>query len=326
MYGEQTMADSNKYFPQTVFRGFNNNKVGFVIKSFFAGRKSDVVIMSHINLLIPGMLIKLTKPNVKLILITHGIEVWRPYAAWKIKLLKRVDLFLPVSHFTKDKMIALYGLPEEKFSVMNNCLDPFLERPLKKEKARFLLDRYGLDVSNQLLITVSRLADTEQYKGYDRVLKALPELLKSFPNLRYVLVGKYDPNEKKRLDAIINKLGLEQVVVFTGFVSDEEIALHFSMGDIFIMPSEKEGFGIVFIEAMFYGLPVIAGNKDGSVDALCNGELGTIIDPENKDEIIHAVKDILDNPARFLPNQEKLHFQFSYEWYKRKLHKCLERV
>ena len=326
MYGERNNVNNNNYFPQTVFRGFNNNKVGFVINSFFAGRKVDVVIMSHINLLIPGILIKLIKPNVKLILITHGIEVWRHYPAWKVKILKRIDFFLPVSHFTKNKMMALYGLPEEKFSVLNNCLDPFLERPLQKGKARFLLERYGLNISGRILITVSRLADTEQYKGYDRVLKALPDLLQDFPDLRYILVGKYDPNEKKRLDAIINELGLEHVVVFTGFVLDEEIAQHFSLGDIFIMPSEKEGFGIVFIEAMFYGLPVISGNKDGSVDALCNGELGTIVNPDDPDELTDTIRNILDNPSIFLPNQAKLQAHFSYELYKRKLYKCMKRT
>ena len=65
------------------------------------------------------------------------------------------------------------------------------------------------------------------------------------------------------------------------------------------MPSEKEGFGIVFIEAMFYGKPVIAGNKDGSVDALCNGELGLLVDPGSVTEIATAIKKMLVNPAAF---------------------------
>lgn len=143
------------------------------------------------------------------------------------------------------------------------------------------------------------MAETEQYKGYDKVLEALPELVKSYPGLRYLLVGKYDNNEKQRLDAIINRLGLKEIVAFTGFVPDEELAAHFMLGDIFIMPSEKEGFGIVFIEAMYYGLPVIAGNIDGSADALCRGEMGILVNPGNKEEIIAAVKKIADNRPQF---------------------------
>lgn len=326
MYGNPHSADGNAYFPQTKYTGFKGDKTGFVVGSFLEGRKADIVLMSHVNLLMPGVLIKMIKPKVKLVLITHGIEVWRPFAAWKRRMLGKVDLFLPVSHFTKDKMKQLYGLPEEKFSVMNNCLDPFLEEPLQKNKATHLLERYGLDSSSRVLLTVSRMVDTEQYKGYDRVLESLPALIPHYPNLRYLLVGKYDSAEKQRLDAIIKKLGLQHKVIFTGFVPDEEMALHFKLADLFIMPSEKEGFGIVFIEAMFYGLPVIAGNKDGSVDALCNGELGTIVDPDNLAEISAAIKKILDNPGAFKPDHQKLKQQFSYEWYKRKMHKCLQSV
>lgn len=281
-------------------------------------------MLSHINLLLPGMLVKLVRPKTKIVLIAHGIEVWRPYARWKIKLMHKLDLILPVSHFTKEKMKGLYGLPEKKFSVMNNCLDPFLEKPLVQGKAPHLLKRYGLEKDNQVMLTVSRMVDTEQYKGYDRVLEAMPALIPQHPKLRYLLVGRYDDAEKKRLDAIIYKLGLEDKVLFTGFVPDADMPYHFNLADLFIMPSEKEGFGIVFIEAMYYGLPVIAGNKDGSVDALCNGQLGTVINPDNPDEITQSVKKILEDPQAFKPDRTKLHEQFSYEWYKRKLYHCLK--
>ncbi|MBL7703064.1 MAG: glycosyltransferase family 4 protein [Ferruginibacter sp.] len=323
LYGNRNSADSNTYFPQTTYRGFHQRRFAFVAHSFFTGCRSDIVLLSHVNLLLPAMLVKLFRPKIKLALIAHGIEVWRPFTAPKRWMLGRVDLILPVSHYTKEKMKELYGLAETKFSVMNNCLDPFLEQPLLPGRAPQLLQRYGLDAGDKILLTVSRMADTEQYKGYDRVLEALPDLIKLYPNLHYMMVGKYDPAEKKRLDAIIEKLGLRQRVVFTGFVPDAEMAMHFKLADLFIMPSEKEGFGIVFIEAMFYGLPVIAGNKDGSVDALCNGELGTIIDPDNLTEINDAVKKILGNPAAYKPNPQKLKEQFSYEWYKRKLYGCL---
>ena len=88
---------------------------------------------------------------------------------------------------------------------------------------------------------------------------------------------------------MIKKRGLQQQVIFTGFVPDEELADHFNLADIYIMPSEKEGFGIVFIEAMFYHKPVIAGNKDGSVDALLNGSLGLLVNPESLDEVTCAL-------------------------------------
>lgn len=326
MYGRSEFADNNRYFPQLMFRAFNDNKVWFVIKSILAGRRSQYLMMSHINLLIVGYLVKLFRPSVKLVLIAHGIEVWRPLPAWKRHMLRRCDLILPVSHFTRQKMLDLYQLDPSKFSVFNNCLEPFLEKPLLKGKNEALLQRYGFEKENRIMLTVSRMADSEKYKGYDKVLQAMPALLGEHPNLRYLLVGKYDAGEKMRLDELVKILGLENYVTFSGFVADEEMSAHFSMADLFIMPSEKEGFGIVFIEAMFYGLPVIAGNADGSVDALCNGELGILVDPHSIPEIRDAIRKVLDNREAHIPDRKKLFGHFSYTWYKRKLNNCLGRL
>jgi len=324
MYGAPHRADGNKYFPQLIFRGFTHRRIRFVLDSIREGRKSKIVLLSHINLLLVGYIIKRSRPSVKLVLLAHGIEVWRVLPSWKKKMLLRCDLILPVSHFTKDRMMEMHGLPEEKFCVLNNCLDPFFELPLEKKRSALLMGHYGFTDENIILLTVSRMVDTERYKGYDKVLLVLPELIKEYPQLRYLLVGRYDDAEKKRLDELINYLGLQEIVVFTGLLPDEVLGAHFKMGDIFVMPSEKEGFGIVFIEAMYYGLPVIAGNKDGSVDALWNGALGTLIDPDNKAEIVSSVKRILDNPGRYEPDQKKLQEHFSYMSYKKKLNDCLE--
>ena len=314
--GKQESADGNRYFPQTVFTAFGNNRVGYTLKSMAFGRKVNMVLMSHINLLIVGILVKIINPRVKLVLLAHGIEVWRPLPGWKKRLLKKVDLFLPVSHFTKNKMQSLYSIPEEKIQVLNNCLDSFLEQPLQPGKTQALLERYGLKDEHRVLVTVSRMVDAEQYKGYDRVLEALPALLGQYPNLRYLLIGKYDAKEKQRLDALVKKLGVQAVVVFTGFVAEEEMARHFQLGDIFVMPSQGEGFGMVFTEALFYGLPVIAGNADGSVDALLNGELGLLVDPTDTSAIQQSIQQVLVNPKKDTPNQQKLVRHFGYEGYK----------
>ncbi len=323
MYDKCEHGEGNKYFPRLVFTRFGGRKIRYMFRAIIEGRRSNVVLMSHINLLVAGFLIKFLKPSVKLVLLAHGIEVWKPLPAWKKYMLRKCDLVLPVSHFTKEKMKSQYGLSEERFAVLNTCLDPFLELSLQKEKEEYLLERYGLKKEHRILLTVSRMADAEQYKGYDKVLQALPELVKRYPGLRYLLVGKYDEREKRRLNAIIMELDIASVVIFAGQVMDAELAAHFNLADIFIMPSENEGFGLVFIEAMFYGIPVIAGNVDGSVDALCDGELGLLVNPNNKTEIINAVKKILDNRPGYLPDQQKLMEHFSYRGYKEKLNKMI---
>jgi glycosyltransferase involved in cell wall biosynthesis len=323
LHGSKQEANDNHYFPPLLFTGFRGQRLKFIFKSVATGSRCQLILLSHINLLIVGYLIKFFKPSVKLVLLAHGIEVWEPLGRLKKRMLHSCDLILPVSHFTRHKMVQLHGLAENKCRVLNNSLDPFLERPLTNEKDTVLLARYGLLPNDKILLTVARMADTELYKGYDKVIQALALLVKDDPALRYLLVGKYGEAEKKRLDVLIEKNGLGDTVKFAGFVPDAELAAHFNLADIFIMPSEKEGFGIVFIEAMFYGKPVIAGNKDGSVDALCNGELGLLVDPGSAEEITAAVKKILEKPDTYLPDAEKLVERFGYRQYKRRMHEAL---
>lgn len=316
MHGPRGKADGNKYFPQLIFTGFGRKRIRFVLKSVNSGRKSRVVILSHINLLPVGWMIKKFKPSVKLVLLAHGIEIWDPLSRIRRKMLHACDLILPVSRFTKDRIKELHGIPENRLVVINNCLDPFMERSLFPGRNEDLLKLYGLNKNSRILLTVSRMADTERYKGYDKVLLALPALTRRYPELHYLLAGSYDAGEKARIDELIIRLNLQEKVSFTGFVPDEELAAHFLLADIFVMPSEKEGFGIVFIEAMYYGVPVIAGNKDGSADALLNGEMGTLVDPGNVSELTEAIGSILDNPNAFLPDQDKLIEHFGYMGYK----------
>lgn len=317
MYDRSHQADE-RYFPKSIFRGFGIRKLLFVLESVFYGKKCDVVVLSHINLLPAGYLIKLLSPKTKLWLIAHGIEVWGPLSSFKQKMLARCDKILAVSKFTKDQLLGVSGIPEERITVLNNCLDPYLQKPVEGSKSPVLMKKYGLTDTDTVLMTLTRLASGERYKGYDKVMESLHELSGEYPVLKYLLVGKYDTTEKKRLEKIIQKYDLQERVVFAGFIPDSELAEHFNLADIYIMPSEKEGFGIVFIEAMHYGKPVIAGNKDGSVDALLNGKLGALVNPERVSEISCALKKMLSCNEQFVPDLQLLKSNFSFEVYKEK--------
>jgi glycosyltransferase involved in cell wall biosynthesis len=152
--------------------------------------------------------------------------------------------------------------------------------------------RYGIAARQPVILTVSRLDSSEKYKGYDTVLKALPAVLQSIPDVRYLIVGKGD--DRSRIERIIAESGLESCVTVAGDIADEELCDHYNLCDVFAMPSKGEGFGIVFLEAMACGKPVLAGNKDGSVDALRCGELGVLVDPDNVDEIASALTRMLN--------------------------------
>jgi len=145
-------------------------------------------------------------------------------------------------------------------------------------------------------------------------------------NIKYLIAGNYDKEEKDFIDGLVNKLGLQGRVILAGFIPDEEVAAHFVMSDCYVMPSIKEGFGIVFIEAMYYNLPVIAGNADGSVDALQNGELGILVNPGSIDEIRDAIEKLLTNRHQYEPDNKLLQQHFSYDSYKIKINEMFRRT
>ena len=175
-------------------------------------------------------------------------------------------------------------------------------------------------------MTLTRLSSKELYKGYDQVLESIHLLKEKYPSIKYLIVGKYDAAEKQRIDNIIVRLSLQQQVVFTGYIPDEELSRHYQIADLYVMPSKKEGFGIVFIEAMLYGLPVIAGNKDGSTDALLQGRLGVLVDPDDQYAITEAIKKVLVNTKIYKPNQQLLMQHFGFDVYKQKLQVILNEV
>ncbi|MEJ7589496.1 MAG: glycosyltransferase family 4 protein [Ferruginibacter sp.] len=323
MYDEKYDLDE-KYFPVSSFQGFGKRKLNFVCEATRRGIKSDRVILSHINLLLVGFLIKIFSPKTKIVLLAHGIEVWGPLPFLKKYMLGKCDQVLAVSNFTKNRMISVHKLDEKKISVFNNCLDPFLQPPHNQGKNVELLQRYGLTNSNIVLVTLTRLSSKEQYKGYDNVLHVIKGLKEKFPLIKYLVIGKYDQAEKLRVDKLIDDLGLRDNIIFTGFIPDNELAAHYSIADLYIMPSKKEGFGIVFIEAMYYGKPVIAGNKDGSVDAVNNGKFGLLVNPDDREEITGAIIKVINNGSSFIPDVQEVLKKFSYPVYKENLRKILD--
>ncbi len=322
MYDDTNQADGNLYFPSEIFRGYGKNKLQFVLSSIWNARSSDTIIMSHINLLIIGWVIKLLFQRKKLILIAHGIEVWDKLPWYRRKMLMACNVISSVSEFTKNKIIQLNKIDTNKNSVLNNCIDPFL--PTGKEFSRIgqLRTELGLTDEDFVIFTLTRLASRERYKGYDQVINCLPNLINKYPNIKYIIGGSYDVEEKKYVDELAAKLHVSEKIILTGFIPENELAAYFKMADLYVMPSMKEGFGIVFVEAMFYGLPVIAGNKDGSVDALLKGELGILVDPENQDALVSSIATIINDRSKYTPDKLKLMEHFGYDVYKKKLERC----
>ena len=152
------------------------------------------------------------------------------------------------------------------------------------------LARFGLSGA-KVVLTLSRIDKADAYKGHDRVIEAMAEVRRAEPEALYVVVG--DGDGRADLEALAKRQGAGDAVRFLGRLNDDDVLALYRSADAFVMPSMKEGFGIVFVEAAACGLPVIAGNRDGSVDALADGAIGRLVDRLSQDEIAGALIDIL---------------------------------
>lgn len=170
---------------------------------------------------------------------------------------------------------------------------------------------------------MARLAEAERYKGYDQILQALPTIRQSIPNIHYILVGK--GSDRPRIENLITQLQLQDCVTLAGFVPDDELCDHYNLCDVFAMPSKREGFGIVYLEALACGKPTLGGNQDGAVDALCHGTLGALVDPDDIDAIAQTLIQILQgnypNPVMYQPEllRQKVIETYGFEKFKQTL-------
>ena len=308
-----------RYFPENQLLGFDGNRGRFMLHMLIRPPKTDILLVGHINLAPAALLFRLRYPLMKMIVIAHGLEVWNKLSGIKKWMLGSADQIISVSEFTKNELVTLHGIDANKIVVLPNCLDPFFQLPEDFHKPDYLLKRYGLQAEQKVLLTITRLGATEGYKGYDQVLKCIPRLLEQYPDLQYMLAGKCDAAEKQRIVAIAQRLGIEKHLQMPGFIADAELSDHYCLADVFVMPSKKEGFGIVFIEAMACGTPAIGGNSDGSPEALKPGELGYTTNPDNVGEITRTIQSVLRNPKDARELQAKTLEIFGYEGYRERL-------
>ncbi len=251
-------------------------------------QRPRLVIATHLNFTPAAYCLK-RMIGVPYWIVVHGVESWNIQRPALKRALYHADRILAVSHYTRDRLLNEQHLDPTKISVLPNTFDA--TRFHIAPKPQYLLKRYNLTEQQPIILTVARLESSEQYKGYDHILQALPEIRRQIPQVHYILVGK--GSDRARIEQLITKLNLQDCVTLTGLVPDEEMCDHYNLCDVFAMPSKGEGFGIVYLEALACGKPTLGGNQDGAIDALCQGKLGALVDPDDVDAIAKMLIQIL---------------------------------
>jgi glycosyltransferase involved in cell wall biosynthesis len=282
-----------------------------------AGGGFGLIVCGHIHLL-PVALLCRRLTRVPVVLVLHGVEVWQAPRRALPGLAKRVDLAISVSELTRRRFLEWSGAAAERVVVLPNCVDLGLYGAGPAPHG--LAERYRL-ANRRVLLTVARLAGRERHKGIDEVLELLPALRRRHPELAYLVVG--EGPDRARLETKARQLGLADAVVFAGYVPEAEKADHYRLADGFVLAGRCEGFGIVLLEAMACGLPVVASKLDGSREALRGGALGILVDPGDPADLEAGLLRALERPAGVVP--EGLDY-FSAERFDARCHALLDRL
>lgn len=284
------------------------NRIKLIRENLTEGNFTHVIFSGRFALFCCATL-NMKKFIARYISIVHGGDI-NVNDIFQKKLINRAlnksDLIIPVSNFSKsfiDKEIS-----PEKITVIPNGFD--------LENLDGILIKDNVPVDGKLeLVTVGTVWPR---KGHHNVLSALPKLIEKYPGLNYNIAGRHAD-----LTLVKNYFDDERYkdhLKIPGQVTDIIKADILRKSDIFILLSESqssgdfEGFGIAVIEANYFGLPAIGSKNSGLEDSINNGVSGILVDPKDPDEIVNAVKTILDNYSVFSKNAREWALQ--HHWSK----------
>lgn len=252
--------------------------------------RPDVVWLGHELFLPVTPLIRWLCPDARIVALTYGDEVWEPLPRLRRHYLRRVDRVATITRFTAARLTTAQGVSPERIVM----LPPALDAALDGARTQHVVHGHD-DGSVRHVLSVARLGDDAEEKGLPTAIRALARVVDRHPEVRLTIAG--DGTARARLQVLGDALGLGDRLELTGWVSDTELWQCYARSEVFLLPSRKEGFGIVFIEAMAHGLPVVGGNLDATPEVVLDGRTGLIVDPRSEIAVADAVSRLLDDPC-----------------------------
>ncbi len=237
----------------------------------------------------------LPRPRVPVVVLAHGNEYlgngWR--RRWRVSTaLRKAGVVVANSRYTAG-LVEPFAHDRLTVQVIHPPIEPLSEADAGAV-AR-LTDVIG--GGRPLLAGIGRL---EPRKGFDMVIAALPDLLQRFPGLTLAIAG-HGP-DRVRLEALARDKGVGERVVFLGRVDDAMRTALLASADLFVMPARRagmsvEGYGIVYAEAAWYGIPSVAGAVGGGAEAVIDGETGCVVSGDDEVAVAAAVERLLSDDA-----------------------------
>jgi len=303
----EPIGSSLKYqhLPKVSYHSFNLNKIkfAFAVWVVILRRRYKIVFCDHANLssiLAPLRLMGLIHYTLRL----NGIEVFSSHLDAQGKFgIMNASRLLAISSYTQEQINLSF--PELDVQVVDLSLDLEHSQDLALVEAhRPPLDLTASDGSLQslrhlIILHVGRMATSEQYKGQDVLIQAMPQILELHPQAQLVFAGQGDDMERLLVLARSNSPEVQAAIFFAGFVSEELLTQLYQQCYVFAMPSRGEGFGLVYIEAMRWAKPCIASRVDAAQYIVQHEITGLLVeDATSSESVAHTVINLLDDPER----------------------------
>lgn len=253
----------------------------------------------------------------------HSIEAWNELSPTALRTLREATVRVANSDYTAQRTRAAHGnLGPIEVCPLALLPDSMAPPRTQSDEDINLLRQIG----NNSVLIVGRLRSTERHKGHAQLIHSWPEVVKQVPDAQLVIVGRGDDLEL--LKTKVRDAGMESRILFTGWVSEATLAAIYQRVAVFAMPSNGEGFGLVFLEAMKRSLPCIASSTDASRDIVVDGETGFLVNQADEPLLVRRIVSLLTDPGlrRKLGAAGFRRFEdcFSFEQFEERLVRALQ--
>jgi glycosyltransferase involved in cell wall biosynthesis len=196
--------------------------------------------------------------------------------------------------------------PDAKILRLYPYVDPDDYTQPSKAQVQAVAERFGLRPPDEVALVVGRM---DPIKGQDRAIEAFAQLAGDFPHLKLVLVGNGSFSGSKsglglsksaawraHLEEMVKKAGLEKRVVFTGHLLQDDLDCMYERSRFTILPSVREGFGLVAVESWLHGKPAIVSDRSGIAELIRDGSNGLLFDPDSPETLAEQMRRLLIGP------------------------------
>ncbi len=281
--------------PEIRFRGFARNKSQFVLAALrqaWRMERHGIVLAAHPHLGPPAAWMRWVRPSLQTIVMCHGVDVWKPLTGQRRKALHGASRVVVPSSDTERRLTNVQGIPSSKVRRLPPPLGTNFMRMASEPQALPLPSRFP---RGRIVLTVGRWSAAERYKGADDLIRAVAYLRSTIPDIQLVAVGSGD--DLPRLRTIATELKVEDRVHFLENLANEEVAACYANCDLFALPSTGEGYGLVFLEAMAFGKPVLGAACGGATDIVRHGVNGILVPPGDFERLRQTLEQLLGDES-----------------------------